>query len=180
MAMDGDGSIENLVRRIIRSAVQEPSADRQQLQNRQEFHTQEDELNHRFNIPRLATPQVEAPAVQASTESLQSQYNSQENYGYTQNRRQRRRVPYSRATSSSRGRPAPKTRIEPPTLKEVILLPKSSWQVVPKYKKKAELHEKNFIVDSLQVERWWSESQLRNRIRTIFENKLLSRGIQVG
>ena len=154
-------SIEDIVRRIIRStqggirsshtAVTSPSSC-------------EEELDQRFNIPRRETTLRDTSSndqqnggVNANTSSsistastLSNQYNANENYGYTNyNRRQRRAFPYSRNLGSSSRRPrstSRSTRTEAPTLKEVIVLPKPSWNEVPKYKKKAYLQEKGYII----------------------------------
>jgi len=57
-----------------------------------------------------------------------------------------------------------------------ILLQKPSWKKVPKYAKKADLQERGFIIDSLPIERHWSESQLNEKLTMAFEDKLLGAG----
>lgn len=81
---------------------------------------------------------------------------------YTRNRRS---VSNSRSTKSS-------TAIPTTTMKEVILLKRPGENEVPKYGKKSELHRTGFIMDAVEVDKNWSEEELRNRLGTIFANKL--------
>ena len=86
-------------------------------------------------------------------------------------------LPYARnnqtpsSSTSSLSRQTTK-REEPPVFKEVILLPKPEFAEVPKYKRKSELHKHGYILDSVPIERCWSESHLIERIWAVFENKL--------
>jgi hypothetical protein len=67
--------------------------------------------------------------------------------------------------------------VEPPTLKEIILLPKPSINSVPKYSVKADLHKRGLIIDSFPVERSWNESEMRARIEELFPNILCGNGV---
>ena len=189
--------IEELVRRIIHSTHgQEGIRSSHVVATSRGPRSCEEEIAERFNIPRGETSvrdpianddqQTEGLNCTSTARTLTCQYNPQENYGYTRyNRRQRRVFPYSRnGRGSSSGRPratSTSTRTEAPALKEVILLPKPSWNEVPKYKKKAYLQERGYIIDSMPIERCWNERQLKESIMAAFDDKLSrSQGEQVG
>ena len=186
-------SVVGLVRRTIGSLQQ------QQAQVAQQPQSAEQELNHRFNIPRgspsnpvcvaggqsAPTSQVASvslgplPCQNPEGDALASNFNPQQNYGYSNYNRRARRAPrstaalYTQRRSSNTARFQPQThskpnhRVEPP-FKEIILLPNPGYSKVPKYKKKVELHKQGFILDSVPIERCWSEVELRGKIQTIF------------
>lgn len=183
-------SVENLVRRIIGSMQQS-----------------EDELNRRFNIPRgpvgqsqssstgapptsvpsgsLSAPVCTETSGTSQTHVLARQYEPQRNYGYTNyNRRTPRTVrsstPYVRTPRSQSSAKQVSKRVEPPSSKEVMLLPKPGYNEVPKYQKKADLHKQGLILDSVGIERFWTENELRNKMQMIFEDKLRNNCGSVG
>ncbi len=195
-------SVEGLVRRIVGSL---PSLQQVQPERTEHAQDPQDELNHRFNIPRGPVgesqsapngPPTSLVPLGRSTGSDRSEnsrtpegdvlarsFNPQQNYGYTNYNRRARMPARSPAAPYTQSRPGsscvqrqftnkPSQRVEPPTFKEVILLPKPTYDKVPKYKRKVELHKQGLILDSVPIERWWSESDLRDQIRTIFQHKI--------
>ena len=185
MAEAAQEGLEELVRRIIRSAQEGVNSSRANVTS-SAVSTAEEELRQRFNLPRgtgrseTATSTTGSCSASTANNSLSLQNNPQENYGYTNSRRQRRlrQAPYhsrNRGSSTTRPQTANATKL-PPTLKEAILLPKPSWKKVPKYAKKADLQERGFIIDSLPIERHWSESQLKEKLTMAFEDKLRGAG----
>jgi hypothetical protein len=47
---------------------------------------------------------------------------------------------------------------------------------VPKYAKKALLHKNGFIVDAVEIDRSWSEKELRDKCEVLFAGKLQGTG----
>ena len=87
---------------------------------------------------------------------------------YTRNRRS---VSNNRSTKSS-------IAITTTTMKEIILVKRPSENEVTKYGKKSELHRRGFIMDAVEVDKNWSEEELRNRLGTMFGNKLNGVGLE--
>lgn len=191
-------SVENLVRRIVCSMRETNNCTTSR--DEQRSHTQQQELNRVFNLPRgsVVGQSQSSPSPTTSTSPIQTegngnppqgevlryQYNPRVNYGYTNynNRNVRRAArslitPYARNRSGSSpaayssGKSSSK-RVEPPTFKEIILLPHPGYTDVPKYKKKSDLHKQGLIVDSVPIERSWTEKELKEQIQSIFEKKL--------
>ena len=56
------------------------------------------------------------------------------------------------------------------------MLRKPNEREVPKYGKKSEMHRTGYIMDAVLIDKSWSEQELRNRLATIFADKLKSTG----
>ena len=56
-------------------------------------------------------------------------------------------------------------------MKEVILLKKPCDREVPKYGKKSEMYRTGYIMDAVEIDRNWSEQEMRTRLATIFADK---------
>ncbi len=157
--MESISNIENIVRWIVQSYNNGPPSDHQNRGKNASSEAQAavqdpqtQELHQRFNIPRTAV-QCVPPAITprfTSASVVTQQFNPQNNYGYTGRGRaaQRERTVSSSPYNLSKGRSCGKgtksssrARVEPPTLKEVILLPKPSINSVPKYSAKVDLHK---------------------------------------
>ena len=203
--MDSFDNIESLVRRIVQS-VNGAGSD-SQTPNRNATPTSnanapaegselnpEEELYSRFNIPRAVSSAARTQSAITATSTITTasavaqRFNPQTNYGYTGRARRQRAAalpsrPYTRTQGRGRGRgasPSARTRVDPPSLKEVILLPKPSINTVPKYAVKAELHKKGFIMDLVPIDRSWNESQMRAKIEELFANVLCVNGVIIG
>ena len=185
-------NIDNIVRRILRSIRDGPEANNSDTSNASRPSTSvqpkdlQEELYARFDIPR-SMPQPPASSTFTTASAVAQRFNPNSNYGYTgRSRRACSSASSSRpyplnATSSGRSSYRNRgTRVEPPTLKEIILLPSPSTNIVPKYAAKADLHKRGFIMDMVPIERSWSESKIRDKIIEVFENVLRVKGDNVG
>ena len=148
-------NIDNIVRRILRSIRDDPEANNSDTSTASRPSTLvqpqdlQEELYARFDIPRS----MPASSTFTTRSAVAQRFNPNSNYGYTgRSRKARSSESYSRpyplnATSSGRSSYRNRsTRVEPPTLKEIILLPSPSTNIVSKYATKADLHKRGFIM----------------------------------
>ena len=133
-------------------------------------------------------PQPPASSTFTTASAVAQCFNPNSNYLYTRRSRRARSSasssqPYP-LSATSRGRSSynrnRSVRAEPPTLKEVILLPSLSTNIVPKYAAKADLHKRGFIMDMVPIEHCWSESKIRDKTKEVFENVLHMKEDTVG
>jgi hypothetical protein len=57
-------------------------------------------------------------------------------------------------------------------MKEIVVLAAPNETDVPKYAKKVELHKNGYIMDAVEIDRNWSEKELREKIEASFADKL--------
>ncbi|CAB4013454.1 Hypothetical predicted protein [Paramuricea clavata] len=147
----------------------------------------EQEVNCRFQIPRTInetrseTNEAEHDSSTANSGQLTAwQYNPSQNYGYGNSaRRIRQPSPYTRRNQRSvstsrqtRMASACNSCAVTTTMKEIVLLVAPNETDVPKYAKKVELHKNGMIMDAVEIDRNWSEKELREKIEALLADKL--------
>ncbi len=153
------------------------------IESTSEPSSSEDDASSSFQLQMDRKHAGQVPDSSTSSVTLARQYNPNENYGFGNNvQRARQYTPYTRcaqrSVSTSQARTTASanhgraTCAVSTTMKEVILLLNPSEREVPKYAKKALLHENGFVVDAVEIDRSWSEKELREKCEVLFASKL--------
>ena len=119
-----------------------------------------DELNNSFQIPRRQTTQ---------RGSFFNNFNAKKNYSVRSNK--------GKFTTSRKGKsPAVKADL---IYKDVCLLPSPEWTEVPRRKAKAKLVSSGMYIDAWQLDKNWSEAEVRSQVSSLFHYYLFVNGEEI-
>ena len=119
-----------------------------------------DELNNSFQIPQ-------GQATQRG--SFFNNFSAKKNYSVRSNK--------GKFTTSRKGKsPAVKADL---IYKDVCLLPSPEWREVPRRKAKAKLVSSGMYVDAWQLDKNWSEAEVRSQVSSLFHSYLFVNGEEI-
>ena len=119
-----------------------------------------DELNNSFQIPR-------GQATQRG--NFLNNFIAKKNYSVRSNK--------GKFTTSRKGKsPAVKADL---IYKDVCLLPSPKWREVPRRKAKAKLVSSGTYVDAWQLDKNWSEAEVRSQVSSLFHDYLFVNGEEI-
>ena len=199
-----DMNIQSIVAAVINNLNGLPSPANQRSANSLEYRfiNEQDELQNAFAIPRNANgdrvvepDSAESVSQDAGTSSassvtaLSSRYSRLQNYGDV---RSRKRKDKAQTRSSSTGRfqkkaangmqgQEKKTASNDKSIKDLCLLPAPEYVLlnVPRLKAKANLIDQGLYIDAWPFDKNSSEEELRNSIKQIFRERLISEDDEV-
>ncbi len=197
-----DMNIQSIVAAVVNNLHGLPSPVNERSANSLEYRfiNEQDELRNAFSIPRNANGDrvVEPDSAESvsqdagtsstsSVSSLSSRYSRLQNYGDV---RSRKRKDKAQTRSSSTGRfekkavnaiqgQAKKTASNDRSIKDLCLLPYPEYVNVPRLKAKAELIEQGLYIDAWLFDKNSTEEELRNSIKLIFRERLISEDDEV-
>ena len=187
-----DMNIQSIFVAVINNLNGLPSPANQRSANSLEYRfiNEQDELRNAFAIPSSAesVSQDAGTSSASSVTALSSRYSHLQNYGDVRSRKRKDKAQtwssstgcfQKKATNNGMQGQEKKTASNDKSIKDLCLLPSPEYVNLPRLKAKANLIDQGLYIDAWPFDKNSSEEELRNSIKQIFRERLISQDNEV-